>query len=102
MSDHNEAVHTAASPLAYFGVYLALLAGLGLTILASRINLGNYNVVVVLAIAFAQATLVAMYSMHLKRGSVLNKLSVGACLFVLMILVGMVLLETVSRAWGSW
>jgi len=102
MSEHNESVHSTSSPLAYFGVYVALLVGLGLTILASRINLGNFNVVVVLAIAFVQATLVALYSMHLGRGSVLNKLSVGACIFVLLILVGMVLLETVSRAWGSW
>ena len=102
MSEHSEHVQSTSSPLVYVGVYLALLAGVGLTIAASHLNLGVFNVIVVLAIAFTQAGLVVLYSMHLKRGSLLNKLSVGACFFVLLILVGMVLLDCVSRAWGSW
>jgi cytochrome c oxidase subunit 4 len=55
-----------------------------------------------LTIAFAQATLVALYSMHLKWSTKLNMLSVGACIFIYLFLIAMVLLDYISRAWGSW
>ena len=104
MSEHTEQTqtHEIVSPKVYVAVYFALLAGLGITILVSKYNLGIFNPILVLVIAFGQASLVALYSMHLKNSSKLNKLSVGSCFFVLAILIVMVLIDCSSRAWGSW
>lgn len=91
-----------SSPLVYAGVYVALLAGVGLNILVSRLSLGILNPVLALVIILAQVTLVVMFSMHLKKGTRLVKLAVGSSIFVLGILYAMVLLDYSSRAWGSW
>jgi cytochrome c oxidase subunit 4 len=102
MSEPRDQAEHIVSPWLYVAVYLALLAGVGATIAASRLSLGILNPILALGIAFAQATLVALYSMHLKWSAKLNKLSVGACLFIYFFLIGMVLLDYTSRAWGSW
>ena len=102
MSGQTEQHRVTSSPAVYFGVYLALLAGVGLTTLVSRVNLGMGNAVLALAIAFTQITLVVLFSMHVKKGSRLVKLAIGSSLFTLGILFAMVLLDYTSRAWGSW
>jgi caa(3)-type oxidase subunit IV len=100
MSEQNTQV--TSSPLVYFGVYVSLLAGVGLTILVSHMNLGKLNAVLALTIALTQVTMVVLFSMHLNKSSKLVKLSVGSSMFVLGILYAMVLLDYSSRAWGSW
>jgi cytochrome c oxidase subunit 4 len=100
MSEQNGRV--TSNPAVYFGVYLSLLAGVGLTILVSKINLGILNPILALSIAFIQITLVVLFSMHLKKGSKLVKLAVGSSLFTLGVLYAMVLIDYSSRAWGSW
>jgi cytochrome c oxidase subunit 4 len=102
MSETKGNAEHIASPWVYAAVYLALLAGVGLTIAAAYQNLGILNPILVLAIAFAQAALVVLFSMHLKWSTKLNKLSVGACFFIYGFLISMVLLEYTSRAWGRW
>jgi caa(3)-type oxidase subunit IV len=94
--------HITSSPLVYAGVYAALLAGVGLNILVSRLSLGILNPVLALVIILAQVTLVVLFSMHLKKSTRLVKLAVGSSLFVLGILYTMVLIDYSSRAWGSW
>ena len=86
----------------YFLVYLALVAGVGLQVLLANLNLGIFNPILMLAIAISQATLVALFSMHLKYGPKISMLGVGSAIFMLFTLFGMVLLDYVSRAWGSW
>jgi cytochrome c oxidase subunit 4 len=102
MSEQQEHAEHIVSPVVCAVVYVALLAGVGLTIAASYANLGILNPIIVLAIAFTQATLVALFSMHLKWSAKLTQLSIGACFFILATLVSLVLLDNVSRAWGSW
>ena len=102
MSENEEHEHPVGNPIIDFVVYLALLAGVGLQILASFLNLGIFNPILTVGIAVAMASLVALFPMHLKYGSKLNMLSVGACLFTFMILIGMVFMDCFSRAWGSW
>ena len=102
MSEHNQSVRETSSPLTYFGVYVSLLAGVGLQILASRMNLGVFNVIAVLAIAFAQATIVVLVSMHLRRSTGVVKLAVGSIFFMLAVLFGLVLMDYTSRGWGQW
>lgn len=91
-----------SNPLVYCGVYVALLAGVGLNILVSHLSLGILNPVLALVILLAQVTLVVMFSMHLRKSTRLVKLAVGSSVFVLGILYAMVLLDYSSRAWGSW
>jgi len=102
MSEPREQAEHIVSPWIYAAVYLALLAGVAATIAASRMNLGILNPILALSIAFAQAALVTVYSMHLKWSTKLNKLSVGACAFIYCFLIAMVLLDYTSRAWGQW
>lgn len=49
---------------AYVGAYVALLVLLGATVGAARVPLGDYNVVIALAIAAAKALIVVMIFMH--------------------------------------
>ncbi|MGB7548511.1 MAG: oxidase [Terracidiphilus sp.] len=102
MSEQNTHAHPVGNPMIDFVVYLALLAGVGLQILASYHNLGIFNPILAVSIAVMQASLVALFPMHLKYGSKLNMLSVGSCIFLFMILIGMVFMDCYSRAWGSW
>lgn len=102
MSEQHEQASHIGSLRGYFLVYLALLAGVGLTILASFHNLGIFNPILAVAIALVQASLVAMFSMHLKDSPRVSKLSVGSGVFMLLTLFAMVLLDYMSRAWGSW
>jgi len=102
MSEHQEHAQHVVNPMVYFAVYLALLAGVGLTIVLSYQNLGIFNPILALTIAIVQAGLVALFPMHLKYGSKLNLLSVGSAIFIFMILIGMVFMDYFTRAWGSW
>ena len=54
------------SPRALLGTAGALLALTALTVTSSRIDLGEWNVVVALAVACTKAALVALFFMHLK------------------------------------
>ena len=50
----------------YILVFLALLLGTWLTVLAAGVDFGRYNLVVALAIAVTKATLVVLFFMHVK------------------------------------
>jgi len=53
-------------PSVLIGTAAALLALTAVTVTSSRIDLGEWNVVVALAIACTKAALVALFFMHLK------------------------------------
>ena len=50
----------------YLKVYVGLLALLATTVAAVYINLGPFNIVITLAIAFAKALLVMLFFMHVR------------------------------------
>lgn len=79
--------HDHVVPLGtYIGVFLALLVGTGLTVFASYVDLGIWNTPVALLIAISKASMVALFFMHLKYGSRLQWLWVGAAIFFLALL----------------
>jgi cytochrome c oxidase subunit 4 len=94
--------HHIVSPMVYLIIFGALLVCTALTIVASYIEMGPWNPVVAIAIACFKATLVVLFFMHVKYGSKLMKLTVGAGLFTFLILVGMSLADYFTRAWGQW
>ena len=50
----------------YYIVAAALMVLLALTVGAAEVNLGEFNIIVALAIAFVKAMLVVLYFMHVK------------------------------------
>jgi cytochrome c oxidase subunit IV len=93
---------STSSPLKmYFAVFLALLAGTGLTVFAATLDLGRYNAAVALTIASVKATLVALFFMHVWHASEkLTKLVVIAALFFLLLLLGLTMSDYATRLWS--
>jgi len=102
LPEQHEREHHIVSPKIYLTILIALLVGTAVTVWASYVNLGIFNPVVALAIACTKATLVVLYFMHVRYGTKLTKLTVGAGIFTFLILVGMTLADYFTRAWGSW
>ena len=91
MSDH-------VSPVSlYLTIFGALMVLTGVTVGAAYIDLGAFNFSVAIAIACFKASLVVWYFMHVKYQSHMTKLTVATGLFFLAILLGMSLIDYVSR-----
>jgi cytochrome c oxidase subunit 4 len=65
----------------YIAVFLALLAGTGLTVWVSTLELGFWNTPVALAIAVTKAMLVILFFMHVKYSPRLVWITLGAAFF---------------------
>jgi cytochrome c oxidase subunit IV len=84
----------------YITVFLALLVGTTLTVIAALVDFpGPLNVVVALTIAVAKATLVVLYFMHVRYSSRLIWVVVASALFWLAILFALTLSDYFSRGW---
>jgi len=90
--------------------YLLVFAGLiGLTLLTTGvafIDLGPFNTLVALAIAFSKMLLVVFFFMHLRQSSGLVKIVLLAGFFWLALLIGLTTTDYRSRSWtpapASW
>jgi cytochrome c oxidase subunit 4 len=110
--EQHESHHHIVSPVVYLMILGCLLVFTGLTVAASFVDLGEWqlapgltifwNPVVALAIACTKMTLVVLFFMHVKYSTKLTKLTVGAGIFTFLILVAMTLSDYFSRAWGRW
>lgn len=91
MSDH-------VSPVSlYVTIFFALMILTGVTVAAAFVNLGQFNFAVAMLIAGFKASLVVWYFMHVKYQSHLTKLTVATGLFFLALLLGLSLVDYVSR-----
>jgi cytochrome c oxidase subunit 4 len=91
MSDH-------VSPIGlYLTIFFALMILTGVTVAAAYVNLGQFNFSVAMLIAGFKASLVVWYFMHVKWQSHLTKLTLATGLFFLSILLGMSLIDYVSK-----
>src|SRR6266496_3146931 len=94
MSEH--IVH----PRVYITIFLALMLGTGLTVLAAfRDFPGPLNAVVAMTIAVVKATLVILYFMHVRYSSRLIWLIIAAALFWLAILFALTISDYSTRTW---
>ena len=92
MSDH-------VSPVSlYITIFASLMVLTAVTVGAAYVDLGLFNFAVAMLIAGFKASLVVWYFMHVKYQSHLTKLTVATGLFFLSILLGMSLIDYVSRA----
>jgi cytochrome c oxidase subunit IV len=95
--------HVAPKSL-YYAVFLALIVGTGLTVLAAFFDLGVLNNIVMLAIACTKAALVVLFFMHVRWGTRLTWVVVTSGFFWLLIMFGLTMADYISRGWveGTW
>jgi cytochrome c oxidase subunit 4 len=98
--EHGE--HHLVTPIQYFYVYITLLVGTALTVIAANIDLHWANPVIALFIACFKACIVILFFMHAKYLSRLIKLTIGSGFFLFLSLIVMTMLDYISRAWGNW
>ena len=96
MSDNS---HSHPTPKLYLLIISILIVLTCLTWGIAFQDLGIWNPVVALTIAVIKAVLVILFFMHVYYSSKLTKVTVGAGLFWLLILLTLSLLDYVSRAW---
>lgn len=107
MSSHSESaahghqvVHEHIVPVStYLAVFITLLIATGVTTWVAFQDLGNWNVVVALAIAFCKATLVVLFFMHLRYNKGLSRIILVGGLFWLGIMITFTLADELSRHW---
>lgn len=98
--EHGE--HHIVTPKTYSLVFVSLLIGTAITVVAAYIDLGIFNPVVALAIACTKAVIVILFFMHVFFQSKLIKMTVAAGFFTFLVLIIMTLSDYMSRAWGLW
>jgi cytochrome c oxidase subunit 4 len=81
----------------YILVWLALLALLFATWAAAEVNLGIFNNVVALSIAFAKMALVLLFFMHVKYENRLTWVFVAAGFIWLLIMIGYAMGDYLTR-----
>ncbi|HZU29196.1 MAG TPA: cytochrome C oxidase subunit IV family protein [Bryobacteraceae bacterium] len=99
-SDHAEhAGHPVVPVRTYVIIWLALLGCTGLTYGVALIDLGPWNIVVALMIAFFKMSLVVLFFMHVKQENNLTRLFVAGGFVWLLILLALTLNDYMSRGW---
>jgi len=83
----------------YVFVFIALLCLAGLTTAVAFVNLGPFNTVIALTIAFAKMLLVLLVFMHLLYSTKLVRVVLVAGFFWLALLIGITLTDYHSRSW---
>jgi cytochrome c oxidase subunit IV len=95
--DHNEPHIVPVST--YIAVFVALLAGTALTTAVAKIDLGAFNTVVALIIAFAKMSLVILFFMHVKYEKGLTRIAILCAFFWLAIMITFTLSDELTRTW---
>ena len=78
---------------------VALLAFLGLTIMAAHLNLGPFNTVAAMGISLVKAALIVLFFMHLRYSKRIMWLFAGAGFFWLAIMLTLALSDYLTRGW---
>ena len=94
--------HHIVTPAQYAIVFVSLLIGTVLTVLAAKKDMGVFNPIIALGIACTKAVIVILFFMHVKYQSKLVKLTVISGFFTFLVLITMTLTDYISRAWGLW
>jgi cytochrome c oxidase subunit IV len=100
MSDHNSSSEHISSIGSSIAIWIALLVGTVVTVLAAKIDLGPFNIVVALTIATIKATLVVLFFMHVKyTHEKLTPLVIVSAIFFLLLLLGLSMADYATRLW---
>ena len=86
----------------YVTIFLALLVGTGLTVMAAFVDFPwQLNTIVAMTIAVTKATLVVLFFMHVRYSSRLVWVIIAAALFWMAILFAFTLADFYTRCWLS-
>ena len=91
--------HKAVPVRTYVLIWVILLAATGTTLGVAYIDLGPWNIVVALTIAFIKMSLVVLFFMHVKQQTRLTKLFVVAGFFFMAILILLTQADYATRTW---
>jgi cytochrome c oxidase subunit 4 len=83
----------------YVAVFVTLLVMTAITTAVSGIDLGPWNTVVALGIAFFKATLVVLFFMHVKYSPRLTAIVIAGGIFWLLILLALTFSDFATRGW---
>lgn len=94
---HTSHAHVHAVPLpTLIGVWAALMVLTYLTVAATGVNLGEWNIWIAMGIATVKASLVALIFMHLLYDHPFNGFILVASLVFVMLFIGLALLDTLQ------
>jgi cytochrome c oxidase subunit 4 len=93
-------MHHTVPKSTYYIVFTWLAVLLVLTVAASRINLGAWNVPLALTIAIIKAVLIVLFFMHVRYGSPLVRLFAVGGFFWLLILMAFLVADVRARMMG--
>jgi cytochrome c oxidase subunit 4 len=91
--------HAVVPVRTYVTIWLTLLGCTFLTYFVATIDLGSFNIVVALMIAFFKMSLVVLFFMHVKQESKLTKLFVVGGFVWLLILLALTMNDYLTRPW---
>jgi len=97
MASHGHSEHHIVPKRIYFAVFAALIVLTWVTAYVSTVDLGRWNIFVALAIAIFKASLVILFFMHVKYSTRLTKMTVGAGMFWLILLLFITMADFWSR-----
>ena len=92
-------MHSIPSVRTYILIWLTLTIMTFVTYLVAQVELGAWNIVVALLIAFFKMMLVILFFMNVKAESPLTKLFAGAGFFWMILLLGQFFVDYISRDW---
>lgn len=91
------AAHHVTPVRTYVYVFLALLVGTGLTVLAAEFDFGLLNNFIAMAIAVTKALLVLYFFMELRHSTRMTVLTAAAGFFWLVLMIGLFLMDYGTR-----
>ena len=92
-------MHSIPSVRTYVTIWAILTIMTFVTFYVAQIELGAWNIVIALLIAFFKMMLVVLFFMNVKAESPLTKLYAGAGFFWLILLLGQTMIDYISRNW---
>lgn len=92
----SEPQHSISVPT-YLAVFGALMMLTAVTVVSAHIDLGHWNIVVALIIAFTKATLVVTYFMHLRYGTNLTRAILISGVIAVFLLMGIAIDDVRNR-----
>lgn len=91
--------HKVVPVRTYILIWAILICATFTTLGIAFIDLGPWNIVVALMIAFTKMSLVVLYFMHVKQASNLTRIFVVAGFFFLAILICLAMTDYGTRSW---
>ena len=99
ITDHEESGHAVVPIRTYVLIWATLIGCTFLTYGVALIDLGSWNIVIALMIAFFKMSLVVLFFMHVKQDNSLTRLFVAGGFIWLLILLFMFMTDYVTRGW---